>query len=99
MQAWALLFEPPPFNPAKLTTAWLPGVTRCAFSSLRTLSSSARKSGTSSTANTGKNSYPLNLPCQELLFWYTPWCFLSAAYGCRASVAGVPSFILQRLLS
>ncbi|KAK9846596.1 hypothetical protein WJX81_007362 [Elliptochloris bilobata] len=28
MKAWALLFEPPPFNPAKLTTAWLPGVTR-----------------------------------------------------------------------
>ena len=34
MQAWALLFEPPPFNPAKLTTAWLPGVTRCAKEAL-----------------------------------------------------------------
>lgn len=29
LQVRALLFEPPPFNPAKLTTAWLPGVTRC----------------------------------------------------------------------
>ena len=29
LQVQALLFEPPPFNPAKLTTAWLPGVTRC----------------------------------------------------------------------